>query len=109
MQEKFNLSKDAIITFRRANSKREGCAEHIIKSHVNQINDEYINKIIKAINTPENIEFIGITKNNQNRYNLSVFDHSNRKYNVFMNVYIDEESKKIYEIVSAHFKKEKKK
>ena len=109
MQEQLKLSKKAVITFRRATNKRQGSAEHIIASHANQITDEFINKIKQVIIEPEAIKHVGKSNQKLDRYELKIFDHYNRKYNVYMCLYLDNASSNVFEIVSAHFKKEKKK
>ena len=105
IQEQLKLSKKAVITFRRATNKRQGSAEHIIASHTNQINDEFINKIKQVISEPEAINHIGKSNQKLDRYELKIFDHISQKRhrNVYFTLIIDKENNESFTIVSAHF------
>ena len=110
MQEKLGLDKEAIIIFRRASQFRQGSVEHIIKSHTSEINDEYIQHIRMALESPKNVNYLFKTKNNQDRYEMIIeTDKYSKKDGLLLfKVYVDKIDDNTFEIVSAHYKSNKK-
>lgn len=110
MQEKLGLDKGAIIIFRRASQFRQGSVEHIIKSHTSEINDEYIQHIRMALESPKSVNYLFKAKNNQDRYEMIIeTDKYSKKDGLLLfKVYVDKVDDNTFEIVSAHYKSNKK-
>lgn len=105
----FGISKDAKIFFRRSTTKREGSAEHIVKSHSSQIDDKFISYIISTLKNPTFVDYEGKNNFGQNRYVIKLYLYTKKNKKRFINIVIDEIDRKNFEFVTLYIKKDKEK
>ena len=101
MKDKFNIDDGKMIVFREATLKRQGSAEHIVKSHKNQIDDDYLLFIKSVLTNPDECELIDSSKK---RYCFSKFHHKKGSNEKWFYVFVDENEDGNFEIVSAYMR-----
>ncbi|MCM1556761.1 MAG: phage minor capsid protein [Anaeroplasma bactoclasticum] len=103
--ERFNLNKNCKIYFRESTQSRQGSAEHIIADHSKEINNNYINTMIKTIKNP-----IDLVEGKCDRVILvQHFMKDSKNREVYFYVVLEKNKDDNFEIITAYPTKKYKK
>lgn len=100
MKDKFNIDEGKMIVFRDADIYRQGSAEHIVKDHCSQVDEDFIDKIKQTIARPDEVGFYGEVYGRK-RFYFEKFDHIKKGKIKNFYVFVDENEDGNYEIVTS--------